>query len=586
VSLEEDDPDYDSDEFIDASHGPTDLFLAARPHASRADQRGFSFSHVPPVRVTLCHRWLGVNDSQSYQANQANLAPTLVDIWVHLHSYLDPSNRISLSRVSFDFSHGVICSPLWLHRPWQPHRRRRYGFGRVSKDRSTTTDKPTILHVFHQIWPFLCSSDRCTMQRPSPSILRYSYQRIHAAVISVAILRAPRPPPQKPPSIDRHRTRMFGSALLKFDFIYGDLVRWLAGEYTNRHRNWTDTFHRLQDPPCLGHPRGLPPPNYPRAQRIATEGVPLVGDFVSHPPEIQARVTYDNHSKIKDNTDDVEAKFAAEEEKSFHIILPKFFAFFILGLFINPLQWAIRKGKGRICVDCTNGPDPIGSPNNSIPKPSAANADACLPVYYGKSFMRFLLLLWHMSEAWPLLDILLHCDDLDAAFRRVLCHPDLAVVFAYIFLDYLIIPVGQVFGSRSAPSYFSLMSDVRAEVASTSTDLTKDGGPFEPLAESATLDPLPDGWDPQSQLAPACPDALHPPLSPEELLCFADATFVDDNGVAVYHDHMRTALHQSVRAAYLLFGFPTARVVSALTNGILSSLISCFTLAFSSTLGL
>ena len=58
---------------------------------------------------------------------------------------------------------------------------------------------------------------------------------------------------------------------------------------------------------------------------------------------------------------------------------------------------------------------------------------------------------------------------------------DMAVVFAYIFLDFLIIPVGQVFGSRSAPSYFSLMSDIRQEVASTVT-LPADGEALEDLA--------------------------------------------------------------------------------------------------------
>ena len=160
-------------------------------------------------------------------------------------------------------------------------------------------------------------------QSLSPVFLRYSFQRVHAAVHSLAPLRARRPPPSKPASIDRDRTRLFGSALLRFDFIHGDLVRWLAGEYTNRHRNWTDTFHRLESPPRMGIPRRLPPTDFHRARRIATEGVPLTGDFVSHPEELEARVRYDNHSKINDNRDDVEAKFAAEEEKSFHIILPK-----------------------------------------------------------------------------------------------------------------------------------------------------------------------------------------------------------------------------------------------------------------------
>jgi hypothetical protein len=394
------------------------------------------------------------------------------------------------------------------------------------------------------------------MQQLSRPILQYAFQRVHAAVNSVSVLREPRPPPIKPTSIDSPRTRLFGSALLRFDFIYGDMVRWLAGEYTNRHRNWTDTFHNLQRQTRRGHPRSLPQADFPRAQRIASEGVPLVGDFVSHPPELDARIKYNNHPMIKENSAAVEAKFAAEEQKSFHIILPKFMVYFILGLFLNPLQWALRKGKGRICVDCTNGPDPIGSPNTSIPKPSPANADACPPVYYGSSWIRFLILLWLMRQAHPLLDILLHCDDLEAAFRRILYHPDMAVVFAYIFGDFLIIPVGQVFGSRSAPSYFSLMSDIRAEVAST-TDLTAEVSQLEPLAMSAILDPLPDDWDAASALSPACTDALHPPLTAEELQCFANATFVDDNGVAAYRDDMRTALHQSVHAAYLLFGFPS-----------------------------
>jgi hypothetical protein len=69
---------------------------------------------------------------------------------------------------------------------------------------------------------------------------------------------------------------------------------------------------------------------------------------------------------------------------------------------------------------------------------------------------------------------------------------------------------------------------------------------------------LPIDWDPVVlALTPACPDPLHPRLTPAELLCFANATFVDDNGVAAYRHDMRTALHQSVHSAYMLFGYPT-----------------------------
>ena len=46
-----------------------------------------------------------------------------------------------------------------------------------------------------------------------------------------------------------------------------------------------------------------------------------------------------------------------------------------------------------------------------------------------------------------------HADDIEAAFRRILYHPDVAVLFAYVYSEYLIVPVGQVFGSRNAPSF-------------------------------------------------------------------------------------------------------------------------------------
>jgi hypothetical protein len=99
------------------------------------------------------------------------------------------------------------------------------------------------------------------------------------------------------------------------------------------------------------------------------------------------------------------------------------------------------------------------------------------------------------------------------------------------------------------------MSDIRQEVAST-VDLTDDGGNLEDLARTATVDPLPPEWNPEISLAQACDDTKHPILTPSELLCFANATFVDDNCVASFRDKIRTTLHQSVRAAYLLFGFP------------------------------
>jgi hypothetical protein len=153
----------------------------------------------------------------------------------------------------------------------------------------------------------------------------------------------------------------------------------MSGEYTNRHQQWTKDFQAMADSAARPLTPDYPVPDHPRAFRICTEGVPLEGHFTTPASKIPARDMYDNHPAINANHANVEAKFVKEEAKSFHIHLPRFLIYFLPGLILAPLQWAIRKGKGRICVDCRNGPKPEGSANTSIPKPSAGNADECPP---------------------------------------------------------------------------------------------------------------------------------------------------------------------------------------------------------------
>jgi hypothetical protein len=186
-------------------------------------------------------------------------------------------------------------------------------------------------------------------------------------------------------------------------------------------------------------------------KRASTEGVPLKEHFVSPSAKLPLRDRYDNHPAVKDNYDAVHEKFAKEEEKSYHIHFPRFLSYFIVGIMLNPLQWAWQKGKGRICVDCTNGPDgpdTQGSANTHIPKPSEDNADKCPPVFYITAFMRFIINIWRLGITFPTEDVLLHADDVDAAFRKILYSPELAIIFAYVFGPYLIILASQVFGSR------------------------------------------------------------------------------------------------------------------------------------------
>jgi hypothetical protein len=202
-------------------------------------------------------------------------------------------------------------------------------------------------------------------------------------------------------------------------------------------------------------------------------------------------------------------------------------------------------------VDCTNGPagqDGPGSANASIPKPKDGFLDECPPVYYQTAFFRHLRYLWRARATFPLTDLLQHCDNIDAAFRRVLYHPTLAIVFASVFQAYLIIPVGQVFGSRSAPSFFSLLSDIRAYVATTRAAPLPSN--IHPLVQQANFP------DPRilGALAPAVADSYNPIFTAEALANCSNSTFVDDNRIANFADHIITSLHNSVVSAFDLFG--------------------------------
>jgi hypothetical protein len=58
---------------------------------------------------------------------------------------------------------------------------------------------------------------------------------------------------------------------------------------------------------------------------------------------------------------------------------------------------------------------------------------------------------------WPREDIFQYVDDIQAAFHRILYHPNAGIIFAAVFVEFLIIPIGTIFGARNSPSFFTLL---------------------------------------------------------------------------------------------------------------------------------
>jgi hypothetical protein len=100
------------------------------------------------------------------------------------------------------------------------------------------------------------------------------------------------------------------------------------------------------------------------------------------------------------------------------------------------------------------------------------------------------------------------------------------------------------------PSYFSLLSDIRAFVATCGN-----------LAQTYPLHPLASNFEFPPPTTPASLvsvplDDINPVFTPAELANFCNATFVDNNSVLALARDMSLAVHQSINAAFLIFGWP------------------------------
>jgi hypothetical protein len=254
----------------------------------------------------------------------------------------------------------------------------------------------------------------------------------------------------------------------------------------------------------------------------------------------------------------VRQKFASEEALSFHLVFPKFVALFIPGMMVSPISWLVRKNKGRLIIDASSplAPDDTGAPNTHIPPTGAAARELeNPPVFYGNALKRHLTAIWNMRISYPTAELLQHTDDIDAAFRRILYHPVLAPVFSYVFEEFCMVPVGNIFGSRSAPSWFTIIAEMRAHMANV---LPYDHYLTDPLVGSLQLPAIPTPLTSVSSFAVA--DTVHQGvqslLPSTATLLHHHAMFVDDNILVALRGSVHLAIAAALGSAYDCFGDP------------------------------
>jgi hypothetical protein len=431
-----------------------------------------------------------------------------------------------------------------------------HGFGHAKVGLSTSHDRPGYEIIVHHLWEFIDNDDRANLVQSDNIFSEYAQIRLSAYRNRHAILQLQhqRPSLDDIPPLCCKRAQACGEALLSFDFLYGDFARWLGGEYTNSHRKLdpfeADIAKYRHAPPIPGQP----PLDCDRLIAIMREGIPLQGKFECKRDDLLRRLEYDNHPPLQKVLSDVRQAFAKEEAASYHIHLPRFVSRFIYGLFLCPISWVIRKGKGRLVIDASTKltPDDTGAPNSYIPNAGTSGAeDECPPVYFGDALKRHLRQLWNLRIEYPNEDLLQHSDDINAAFRRGTYHCDIAIIFAYVFMEFLIVPVGMIFGARNAPSWWDIMANWRSHLGTTK-DYSNEQ--YDIVNQVQLVPDLTDAD--RANIPKAVADSQNHGI-PDELKHRGHISmFVDDNCSINIRSVILNDIRAAVGSAYDCFGFP------------------------------
>jgi hypothetical protein len=114
------------------------------------------------------------------------------------------------------------------------------------------------------------------------------------------------PPPGNPTKLPLDQALLYACSLLRFNIL------WLGREYMNRHCDWDATFSSMQSSHSCAPPLDFLSADLAWGKRRFTEGVPLLGHYVSSSADIPFRDRHNNHPTVRKHFEAVEGKLVCE----------------------------------------------------------------------------------------------------------------------------------------------------------------------------------------------------------------------------------------------------------------------------------
>ena len=131
---------------------------------------------------------------------------------------------------------------------------------------------------------------------------------------------------------------------------------------------------------------------------------------------------------------------------------------FIPHLFITPQHLLIKPGKKDCMIyDAAFRHTFDSIPINMMTEDASTAELRCL---FGFIKLMLYTCLYNLRIAYPLLDILLHANDVKSCFRQLKHHPDCMGAFLYIIDDILFLQLGLTFGSDFSPAIWEVVRQI------------------------------------------------------------------------------------------------------------------------------
>ena len=334
---------------------------------------------------------------------------------------------------------------------------------------------------------------------------------------------------------------------MHYDMNMSAAVRYLGSKYLGGHRN--------VDEICIKLAPYVDADKIADYRRIMTVGCPNKFNAESSHENAEIYRLYGTDSSLARNKDLVSKNMLKEFKNNFAFPLPSWTTRYCRAVFLTPQHIHLHPPKPpRAIFDARLRPTQDARSINMMTSTHEGSELECL---YGVVPSKIFQRIWNLRISYPLIDIILHANDVKSCFRQLKHHPDIVEAFSFVIFNHLWIQIGLAFGSDFSPANWE---GVRRVIEQLAQGLFQDSSLREKHRQY--LDKL--QWDPSldssatKRFVPAFPDSQNQGVLDDDGVPVDTPhhVFVDDDIYAdvYFRERVEQAVAASIEAMFITLG--------------------------------